>query len=48
MRIGLEKSRNLMTVRLASNIGMRRVREIAKPSISTTVCPATVDGAWRR
>jgi penicillin-binding protein 1A len=30
MRIGLEKSRNLMTVRLASNIGMRRVREIAK------------------
>ena len=30
MRIGLEKSRNLMTVRLASNISMRRVREIAK------------------
>lgn len=30
MRVGLEKSRNLMTVRLAQTIGMKRVAETAK------------------
>ena len=30
LRVGLEKSRNVMTVRLANEIGMKKIVEISK------------------
>ena len=49
VRRGLELSRNLMTVRMAQQIGMKRVVEVAKEfGVTDPNGRLSADGAWRR